>query len=502
MALEVMLPALGNQFLDKVGITEDGEYTYPIDEEITTGDLLNIVDRHNSEYRVKYEKERKYFRGDHEIMRANPKPEYKPDNRLIFNFPRKAVTTFNGFFMGNPVGVDSRRNKAADTFISDWRRASDFDAVTSDVSKMASIYGHAFYMVYQSSVGPDEMPEPKITAVSPLNAFIIYDDTFEHKVKYGVTYRRNYKHELEITLYDELTKRELLLTDGTGNYLDQVRVTANPYRMVPLIEVDENSERMALCEDIVTLIDQLNQAMSEKANDVDYFADAILKITGATIDKNTYKEMRSNRMLNITGADASSVDAEFMGKPDSDNAQEHLVNRLVQSIYEISNVTNLNDDAFNGSPSGVALKLKFQAMDNMARTKTLKFKHALRQLFKAVFTVSSSQVDADSWRQLDFTFKRSTPVNLLEESQALAGLAGNVSKRTMLGQLSFIDDPDEELKQIQKEKDEAMQQANTVMQQALVGAQTDQQKAGVVDDKPEAGTEADSPTDKPGRADK
>ena len=502
MALEIITPELGNQFVDKAGITPNGEFTYPVDDEITAGDLVNLIDQHRHRFRSKYERDRLYYKGDHKVLHQAPKPSYKPDNRVVYNFPRKAVTTFNGYFIGNPISIDARKDKAADTFVSDWTKEVDFDAVASDVSKMASIYGHAYLLVYQSVAELNQTPEPRVAAVDPLNAFIIYDDTLEKRVKYGVTYRKNYKGQLEITLYDDKMKRDLLMT-SSAQYLDQVRVTANPYGMVPLIEVDENSERMALCEDIVTLIDQLDKAMSNKANDNDYFADAILKIIGPKIDKDTYKDMRNNRMLNIQGSEASKAQAEFMGKPDNDTSQEHLVDRLVNSIYEIANVTNLNDDAFNGNPSGVSLKLKYQSMDNMARQKTLRFKRALRDMFKAVFAVSYMKVSADAWKELEFTFTRTIPVNFLEEAQALSYASGKISNRTLFGQLSFVDDPDEELKQMKKEQQDAMTAANNTVQTAMLGAQTDQQKkVGGSDDNSEAGAEADKPTSQPGQQNK
>ncbi|WP_155286056.1 phage portal protein [Lacticaseibacillus zhaodongensis] len=498
MALEVLTPALSNEHMHKAGVTDNGEYTYPAGEEITGPDLLSLISNHEQEYATHYYRDRKYYKGDHKINKQTPKASYKPDNRVIFNFPRKAVTTFNGYFIGNPISIDTAKDAQADAFITEWRRANDFDAVMSDVSKMASIYGHSYILVYQSVVKDDsETPEARITALDPLNAFLIYDDTYAHEVKYGVLYSYDYQGHLQVTLYDDTFMREFSrTTDG----LTQEHAYANPYQMVPLIEVDENSERMALCDDIITLVDQLDKAVSNKANDNDYFADAIMKIVGAKVDKNTYKEMRDQRVINVTGPQAKDADVEFLDKPDNDTSQEHLINRLVSSIYEIANVTNLNDDAFNGNPSGVSLQLKYQAMDNMAKTKTLKFQQALRSLFKAVFAVSYNEVSPDAWKSLDFEFKRSIPVNMLEESQVLANAAGKISNKTLFAQMPFVSDPDEEIKQLKKEQQEAMQTTQSVVQNALNGAQTDQQRAGVASDNSQANSSADNSTGQAGLA--
>lgn len=504
MALEILdAPGLGNFFLDHASIADNGQFLYPAEEEITTGDLLNLVDFHSSHMRKHYKDEYKYFKGDHAIKEAKHKALYKPDNRLIFNFPRKVVTTFNGFFMGSPIKIDSEKDKQTDQFVANWINTANFDALASQVSKMSSMYGHAYFLVYQSDpTDPTKNGEPRIAAVSPMDAFLIYDDTIEHQVKYGVTYRRNYQRQLEITLYDAHLKRDFVSNVSSSDFLDNIRTVINPYGMVPLIEADENDERMAICEDVMTLIDGLDKAMSEKANDNDYFADAILKIKGAKLNVDQDKEMRENRLLNLVGQDAKDSDAEFLAKPDADATQEHLIDRLVQSIYEIANITNLNDDAFNGNPSGVSLRMKYQAMDNMAQDKTHQFKATLRNLFKCVFAVSYSQIDdAAAWQKLKFTFTRTIPVNLLEDAQVVNFMAGKVSNHTLFSVLPFIDDPDAEIQRMKDEQKDSMDATNGAVQQML-SAQTDQQKAGGVDDHGQAGASSNSSSDQTGQSNK
>ena len=47
------------------------------------------------------------------------------------------------------------------------------------------------------------------------------------------------------------------------------------------------------------MIDAYNKAISEKANDVDYFADAYLKVLGAKLGTNGVKQIRDNRIVNF-----------------------------------------------------------------------------------------------------------------------------------------------------------------------------------------------------------
>ncbi|KRK40810.1 phage portal protein [Loigolactobacillus bifermentans] len=493
MVLEVNAPLLDDRFIEYARISNNGTFFYPAELEISTGDLLNLVDYHRDHYRKEYSKAYRYFTGDHTKLKKIPaKESYKPDNRLIVNFPKKAVTTFNGFFIGNPVKID-HKDKATDDVIEAWCNANSFDDVSAEVAKQASMYGRSYFFVYQ-----DEDGHPCVTPLSPLNTFLIYDDTVGEHVKYGVTYRYNYEHKLEITLYSDKYQRTLI-DATTAAYLDQSTVIANPYPIVPIIEAPENEERMALCEDIMSLIDALDKAMSEKANDVDYFADAYLKLIGAHMNPKDIKTMRDDRVINATGEGVGAVDIGFLAKPDADATQEHLVDRLVDYIYQIASVTNLNDDQFAGNPSGVSLKLKFQAMANMAQSKSLKFKKALRQVFECVFAISTGVSDT-AWQELQFKFTQSVPENLTEDAQIVNQLYGKISNHTLFKLLPFIDDPDAELELIKKEQQENQNATAGLIQQALA-AQTDQQKAGVTnaDDNGGTGAKADKSTDKVGR---
>lgn len=61
-------------------------------------------------------------------------------------------------------------------------------------------------------------------------------------------------------------------------------------------------------------------------------------------------------------------------------------------------------------------------------------------------------------------FTRALPKNLLEISQYVANLWGKVSKRTLLAQIPFVDNVDEELQAVEKEEQESIEK-----QQKLFG---------------------------------
>ena len=61
-------------------------------------------------------------------------------------------------------------------------------------------------------------------------------------------------------------------------------------------------------------------------------------------------------------------------------------------------------------------------------------------------------------------FSRALPKNLLEISQVVNNLKGTVSQRTLLSQIPFVDNADDEIEAVQKENEQAVK-----MQQDMMG---------------------------------
>ena len=245
---------------------------------------------------------------------------------------------------------------------------------------------------------------------------------------------------------------------------------------VPATEYVENSEKQGLFEPVLSLINAYNKAISEKANDVDYFADAYLKILGVTLDAEGVKHIRDNRIINFEGENAEKLIVEFLGKPESDTTQENLLNRTERLIFQISMVANISDENF-GAATGIALKYKLQAMSNLEKTKERKFTSGMNRRYKLLFGHPSSKVQKDAWVELHYRFTPNIPANLLEEAQIAAQMEGITSHETQLKVLSVVDDVEGELEKIEEEN---AAPEETIVDQLMFG-KTDKQIAADVD---------------------
>jgi SPP1 family phage portal protein len=294
----------------------------------------------------------------------------------------------------------------------------------------------------------DENSELCITYLDPREAFMIYDESIIERPLFFVRrYTDNDNNEFG-SISNSFGVRNFQLTGGF-KWLDEDWSEHN-FDGVPATEYVENEERQGIFEPILSMVNAYNKAVSEKANDVDYFADAYLKVLGAKVEKEDVQFIRDNRIVNFESDDANKIIVEFMGKPESDVSQEHLLDRLERLIFQISMVANISDENF-GASSGIALKYKLQGMSNLEKTKERKFESGMKSRYKLLFSHPLSKVPAESWLQVKAVFTPNFPANLLEEVQIAKAMEGITSHKTQLKVISAVDNVEDELKEIEEE---------------------------------------------------
>lgn len=338
--------------------------TFSKDGEITPEVVKKFIEKHKEEI-ARYQYLINMYKGIMDIASQKEKDTWKPDNRLAVNFPKYIVDTFTGYFNGIPVKKSHKDSKVLEKLQS-FDNLNDMEDEESELAKMACIYGRAFELLYQ-----DEVTQTNVVYNSPENMFMVYDDSIKEEPLFAVRYGFDEDDNLKGEIY---TLLETIEISGKVSELSFGERTYNPYPELPVVEFYFNEERMSIFESVIPLVNAFNKAISEKANDVDYFSDQYLAFLGAEVDEEDLKNIRSNRVINYYGREneKGNIDVRFLEKPDSDSQTENLLDRLTKLIFQITIVANISDESF-GSSSGVALAYKLQAMSNLALSFQRKF---------------------------------------------------------------------------------------------------------------------------------
>lgn len=410
------------------------------DATLTPELLGKLIMKHKGIVSKKSLKLQSAYENDYEIYKQPSKESWKPDNRIAVNYAKQIVDTFNGFFCGIPIKTSSDDMRVSE-ILEQIDAYNDQDTNNFELSKLMDIHGSAHEMYYRDSEG-----KVCITVLSPVESFFICDDSVLERPLYFVRYYTDSDNIERGSFSDGQIVQ--YFHRSAGYHFDGEPIE-HLFSSLPATEYLANREQVGLFEPVLPAIDAYNKALSEKANDVDAFADAYLKILGATVDNKDLIHIRANRVINFEGDIDKLPQVEFMARPSADETQEHLLDRLKDHIYQVTGIPNLDDENF-GSASGVALRYKLHSMSNQARAKERRFKSGMNNRYKIIFSDPSVNLP-DGWTKINYYFTQNYPANVADEVATAAQASGIISHESQIKLLSFIDDPKAELDRIDSE---------------------------------------------------
>lgn len=422
-------------------------FRVPYDTEMDSKLLYKLITEHKRYVQRYVRPLEKAYKNQYKIFEEPKKMDAKPDNRIAVNYAKYITDTFNGFFCGIPVKVRSEDVNVQEyiDFLSKTNDGANNDA---EISKLADICGSSFEMYYNKEDG-----ETGITYLSDSEAFMVVDDSILERPMYFVRYYKD-ANKVERGSYSDKNNVYWFRIKGS-QIVFEGEEKIHGFKYVPAVEYMSNDERMGLFESAMPAINAYNKALSEKANDVDYFADAYLKVIGVKVDNDDTAHIRRSRIVNFDGdiSEGNAPIVEFMEKPSSDATQEHLLDRLNNDIFVTSMVANISDENF-GNTSGIALRYKMEAMSNLFVAKARRFTSAMMDRYKIIFSSPVAQmhkVPADAWTGIEIHFTPNYPANLESEAEVAKNLEGIVSKATQLKVLSIVDNVDDEVEALESE---------------------------------------------------
>jgi SPP1 family phage portal protein len=392
-----------------------------------------------------------------------------PNNRLMHGYPAYIATMTSGYLIGDPVqyGVDEGQEQAL-AALQDAYNAADVGSVDAEIALNQAVYGRGVELVYA-----DSQARPRTTAIDPQNAFVVYADDAEGLPLFGVHRLTavNSKGDVSTKRYTVYTDSEVIEYSVRDSYLgSETARYAHNFSLCPMVEYWNNSAQTGDFEQVISLIDAYDVLQSDRVNDKEQFADALLVLTGVVgfdapegDTRTAAQRLKQEGTLSLPDPQAK---AEYLIKQMSESDTEILRDAIKSDIHKFSHVPDLTDENFAGNSSGVAMKYKLLGLEQLTKIKERWFREGLRwrlRLFSGFLSLKGKpSLDADSVQMM---FRRSLPVNDLEIAQMVQMLSGLVPAKMLLSQVPFIDDVNTAFNDLTEEK-----QANIAAQAAAFGA--------------------------------
>ena len=429
------------------------------DELIEDKEIIQTMIEHHRDNQVpRLNTLKEYYKGDNQsvLVEKRRRDEHLADNRATHNFAKYVSQFIQGYMMGVPLKT-SYPDEDIDEKLREINRENDADEHNSELVLDQSIYGRAYELVYRNR--DDEV---KFTTVDVQQTFVVYDDTVECKPIAAIRYyKKQYEEKTIVRLYTK--DKEIIYSIGDEE-LTLEEENHHYFKGIPVIEYENNKYRQGDFEDVLTLIDLYDAVQSDTANYMQDLNDAMLVIKGnLKIDIDDAQDMKEkNTMMlqtepNLEGAQ-QQADAYYIYKKYDVAGSEAYKDRIFNNILLFTSIPNLLDDKASGTQSGEAIKMKLFALSQKRATKERLFKRSLRDRYRIINNIMSVANEGNfDVNDISITFTENLPSMIDKELEWFGAMGGQLSNQTLLEQLSFVENAQEELELIAEESEQKQQ---------------------------------------------
>ena len=415
--------------------------------------LFSCLKEHEREVQFRLNNLKAYYDGEHKILNRTFGNESIPNNKIICNHAEYISDLATGYVFGVPITYSGNGSEELNINFT----AIDEDSHNNELALDLSIFGRAYELLYMDN---EDRPMVRLKTLSPINTFLVVDNSIEEKPMFAVHYYSNFNLNgvLENYTVEIYTEIEKLIYEAPAFYnehstLKEIDLEEHFFKGVPVVEYKNNKKSRGDFEGVLHLIDAYNQLQSDRINDKEQLVDAFLVLVGQDLGddseevRKTVEYLKENKIIELQ----EGADAKWLVKSLNEDQVEVLKKSLKDDIHEFSKVPCLTDENFVGNSSGVAMKYKLLGFEQLGRTKERYFKKGLRERLKLIENIESVRANNIKVVDIDISMKRSLPV----DNELLAKIAneteGFLSWETRIKNYDPEIDIEEERKRLDEE---------------------------------------------------
>ena len=379
-----------------------------------------------------------YYRGEQSVNKGEA-VRGRPNNRLRAPFPRYITEVHTGYFLGLPPTL-AFADRAADARYAAISRERNLAHLYFDVGRDMSICGAGFVLVWVDRTGV------RACRCDPCECFVLRSGEAGAPVTAAVRLVAGSEGGTRGVLYTSERITPFVWDSGGVTFGASEE---NLLRAIPLLPFYNNCQGCGDFEMVTGLVDSYNVLLSGALDDMQSVANAFLALYG--MQGTTQKDIdQANRTRILSLSEGGR--AEFVVKILNHEALGQLESNLRRSILQLSMTPDLGDEHFAGNTSGVALQYKLWGIEQVRAAKERTFTDGLRALLRVLSAgecLLGSGVDLTGG---EVTFYKNLPQDNATLAETLLALSPLLSRRTILENLPWVADVQEELRRKAEEE--------------------------------------------------
>lgn len=395
-----------------------------------------------------------YYDGKNSIIKQGA-VQGRPNYSINVNMAKYIIDVSTGYAFGNPVKYTTDQENAVDILerLEYVHKNCNISELDFQLGGDMATYGVSYQL--GMVLGTEGAIEDRIMFkhLNPLQTFMVTDNTILETPLCGIyfyDYKENNIQKTKIYVYDNLN---LYIFVNTGDVYHLESVEEHNMGAIPIIQCLNNDDAYSDIQSVTDLLDSLSLAISNSTDNLQSIANAILAISGGTLNEEQLKLINQEKTMSLPLGSS----AEWIIKTIDPTAEQQQVNNLLNFIFQIAQVPDLTDDAFAGNQSGVAMQYKLWGLDQLWVTKTTKFRKAIVQRLKIIMYLLQYQFKSNvqMLNNINITFDKNLPRDNSAEYTMVNALKDVVSRKTLLENISIVDDVAAEIEALEAEAEKS-----------------------------------------------
>jgi SPP1 family phage portal protein len=378
---------------------------------------------------IKYLQE--YERGVQPILQREKKIRPEINNKIVENHAAEITAFKVGYVFGSPItfvqraSVDMNGNRGGN----DDKKLAILNEMMFEEGKIAqdqalgkdiSVCGLGYRIVLPKKV-KDGVSAFSIIRLNPNNAFVVKFNDIYKKKALGVSYVQLSDESYRVGAYTDKQYFELEGDDLSA--LKVVSVAPNRIGIQPIIEYKNDDERMGCFERVISLLDALNNATSDRLNGLEQFIQAILWMNNCEIDKDQMEQLKYDLGLLTKSEPGNPASVEYLTATLDQSQTQTLIDYLYEQILQIAGVPGREQSTGGNTGQAIMLSNGWQLAETHARSVEQTFAESEREMLKVVLRILSftetSEVSKLRLSDIDVKFSRNRTDSLLVKTQGL-----------------------------------------------------------------------------------
>lgn len=436
-----------------------------------------IVNWLNSPMRREQLNGERYYRGDHDILHKKrtilgengelQEVKNLPNNRKVDNQYAKMVDQKKNYLLGQPISFDCDDKEYVEQLKTVFNKK--FQKTLKDLGEDCLNGGIAWLYPYYSD---NKLKFKKFPAYEILP---FWKDTAHTELNMAVRFYLEEKPDA-ISPHDVIQKVEIFTTDGIDfftfennrlvpdvekpheNYFTvktDTEETDYNWERIPLVPFKYNAKEIPLIKKCKNLQDAINDVISTFKNNMEEDARNTILVL-ENLDGQDLGEFRKNLAqfgaVKVRSGDGGKGDVRTLTVEVNSANYEAILKIFKKALIENCKGYDFSELHTGGNPNQMNIKSIYSDIDLDANDQETEFQASFEDL---LWFVNKSLNVVDE-KDVDIIFNRDGVVNETEIMQMLVTAGVKISNRTLLAQVPFIDDIEDELKQVKKEEDAAM----------------------------------------------